>query len=228
MNTSTISRITTGMVALIAGAASYTHVYEVAVTAGEHPYVAAALPLAVDGPVVVGTLAILADRREGRRPRFAARLAIAFGVVATLACNIGSAEPTLTARLVAAVAPLAFLISVEVLVRRGKLIADDQPVTVPQSVPAIPPQPVAVTVPTPRVEPTPQPVAKPVATAKRATSRKPSTGRIGREEIVSRLVAAYRELGEGATNAAVAAKAGVGVTSVKAYKGQALALAGAQ
>lgn len=120
--TAITSRLTTGLVALVAGYASFTHIYDVAREAGERASVAAVLPLSIDGLILVGTLAMLDDKRNGRKPRLSARLAVAFGVVATLAANIASAQPTITARLVAAVSPVAFLLAVEVLSRRGKLI----------------------------------------------------------------------------------------------------------
>jgi hypothetical protein len=116
------SRATTGLVAAVAGFASYLHITKVAHEAGEHGAVAAVLPLSIDGLILVGTLAMLEDKRDGRRPRLSARIAVGFGVVATLAANIASAADTMTARLVAAVPPIAFLIAVEVLSRRGRKV----------------------------------------------------------------------------------------------------------
>jgi hypothetical protein len=121
------SRATTGLVAAVAGFASYLHITKVAHEAGEHGAVAAVLPLSIDGLILVGTLAMLEDKRDGRRPRLSARIAVGFGVVATLAANIASAQPTMTARLVAAVPPIAFLIAVEVLSRRGRKVEDVRP-----------------------------------------------------------------------------------------------------
>jgi hypothetical protein len=114
------SRATTAMVAGVAGFSSYRHIVEVAQRAGEHQAVAAVLPLSIDGLIVVGTMAMVEDKRAGRRPRLSARVALAFGVVATLAANIASAQPHLMARLVAAVPAVAFLITVEVLARQGR------------------------------------------------------------------------------------------------------------
>jgi hypothetical protein len=121
VNVHTISaRAAAALVALIAGAASWEHITSVAVGAGERPWVAASLPAAIDGLIVVGVAALLEDKRAGRVGRLSARLAIVTGVVATLAANIASAEPTWTARLVAVAAPVSFLISVEVLTRTGR------------------------------------------------------------------------------------------------------------
>jgi hypothetical protein len=114
------SRATTAVVAGVAGFSSYRHIVEVAQRAGEHQAVAAVLPLSIDGLIVVGTMAMVEDKRAGRRPRLSARVALGFGVVATLAANIASAQPHLMARLVAAVPAVAFLVTVEVLARQGR------------------------------------------------------------------------------------------------------------
>ena len=106
-------------VAAVAGAASFEHIASVAISAGERQWVGYALPLAIDGLIVVGVAALLEDKRNQRRGRLSARLAVLVGVVATLAANVASAEPTPTARLVAVTAPLSFLLSVEVLTRTG-------------------------------------------------------------------------------------------------------------
>ncbi|AVT39142.1 DUF2637 domain-containing protein [Plantactinospora sp. BB1] len=122
MNRTTFtSRAVAGLVAAVAGFASYSHIYDVATGAGEHEAVAAVLPLAIDGLILVATLAMLADKRDGRKPRFSARVALVFGVVATVAANVASAAPTMNARLVAVVPAVSFLLAVEVLSRRGKL-----------------------------------------------------------------------------------------------------------
>jgi hypothetical protein len=127
MNTITFtSRATTAVVAGVAGFSSYRHIVEVAQRAGEHAAVAAVLPLSIDGLIVVGTMAMVEDKRAGRRPRISARVALGVGVIATLAANIASAQPHLTARLVAAVPAVAFLITVEVLARIGRQRAGDQ------------------------------------------------------------------------------------------------------
>lgn len=117
------ARSAAAVVALVAGAASYQHIAAVALSAGEPDWVAYTLPLAIDGLIVVGVMALLEDKATNRHPRRSAWLAVVVGVVATLAANVASAEPTATARLVAAAAPIAFLISVEVLTRSGRPIA---------------------------------------------------------------------------------------------------------
>lgn len=108
------------VVALVAGAASYQHIAAVALAAGEPQWVAYSLPFAIDGLIVVGVAALLEDKAANLLPRRSAWAAVVVGVAATLAANVASAEPTVTARLVAAAAPIAFLISVEVLTRSGR------------------------------------------------------------------------------------------------------------
>jgi hypothetical protein len=118
--TTVATRATTAVVAGVAGFSSYRHIVEVARAAGEHGSVALVLPLSIDGLIVVGTMAMVDDKRSGRQPRLSARVALGVGVVATLAANIASAQPNLTARLVAAIPAVAFLITVEVLARSGR------------------------------------------------------------------------------------------------------------
>jgi Protein of unknown function (DUF2637) len=125
MNLTTFSsRAAATAVAAVAGYSSYRHIVHVALAAGEHHTVAAVLPLAIDGLIVVGTLAMLEDKAAGRIPRMSARFALGFGIVATLAANVASAADTWTARAVAAVPAIAFLIAVEVLSRSGKVRAE--------------------------------------------------------------------------------------------------------
>lgn len=114
------ARAAAALVAAVAGAASYEHIASVAIRDGEREWVGYALPLAIDGLIVVGVAALLEDRQSGRIPRISARVAVAVGVLATLAANVASAEPTWTARLVAVAAPVSFLLSVEVLTRTGR------------------------------------------------------------------------------------------------------------
>lgn len=134
MNLTTLSsRLATGVVAAVAGFASYSHIVKVAKSVHEADQVAFVLPLSIDGLIVVGTMAMLDDKRHGRRPRTSARVALGFGIVATLAANVASAQPSLKARLVAAVPAIAFLIAVEVLARVGRQLsateaAEQQPV----------------------------------------------------------------------------------------------------
>ncbi len=134
------ARLAAAVVALVAGAASFEHIASVAIGAGERAWVGYSLPFAIDGLIVVGVTALIEDQRNHRHPRPIARLAVLVGVVATLAANVASAEPTATARLVALAAPVSFLLSVEVLTRTGR------PLSTPDDTnPPHPRQPAATT-----------------------------------------------------------------------------------
>jgi hypothetical protein len=144
MNLTTItSRMAAATVAAVAGIISYGHIRSVASMAGESNLAAALLPLGIDGLIVVGTMAMLNDKRLGRRPRPSARFALGFGIVATIAGNIASAEPTWTARAVAAVPAISFLVAVEVTARTGRKAAtepDIEPAEPEQAAPRSPRQ----------------------------------------------------------------------------------------
>ncbi|WP_200210901.1 DUF2637 domain-containing protein [Micromonospora coerulea] len=198
MNLTTVtSRAAAALVAAVAGFASYRHIYDVATDAGEHQGVAAVLPLAIDGLILVATLAMLDDKRQQRRPRLSARVALVFGILATLAANVASANPTVTARLVAAVPAVSFLLAVEVLARSGK---------------PLPVAPVAelVDVTPEQVEPVTPPPAEPAA---KPRASRPRPRSLTSAEKVARAAA---KLPAG-TVAQVAAKAGVSESTARRY-----------
>lgn len=215
------SRASAAAVAGVAGFSSYSHIVEVARRAGEHPAVAAVLPLSIDGLIVAGTMAMVADKRADLKPRLSARVALAVGVVATLAANIASAQPTLTARLVAAVPAMAFLITVEVLARVGRKTDTEKP-TDTQTV-------ASAAAPTaPRQEPVNSQVKLPVS---------PAAGPvfdhllpIGPERPVSltanaaRVIEAHRQ-DPTATNGQLAERLSVSVKTVERYRPARAALA---
>lgn len=215
MNPTTFtSRAAAGLVAGIAGFASYNHIVSVARDAGEHGAVAAVLPLSIDGLIVVGTMAMIDDKKHGRRPRWSARVALGFGVVATLAANIASAEPGLKAALVAAAPALAFLIAVEVLARTGR------PITQPD-VTEPPVQPPAETVGAPAGEvavpwlhafpigPPPHVLADKLSSPKAPRKRPPSSK--------PDVIAAHKK-SPNATNAQLAARLNVSEQTVKRHR----------
>jgi hypothetical protein len=68
------------MVAGIAAWSSYSHMVHVALRFGERPEVAWLLPFSVDGMLVVASVAMVDDKRSGRRVRPMARIAFAAGV----------------------------------------------------------------------------------------------------------------------------------------------------
>ena len=104
-----------GTVAVSAAVISYSHVMELARRSGETEMATWLLPLSIDGAIAAAVAVILADSRAGRRPRGLTWLLLALGLAASLAANIASAQPTVTARAVAAWPPLALAVGVEVL-----------------------------------------------------------------------------------------------------------------
>lgn len=114
--------LSAAVVAGIAAWSSYHHMVEVALRVGERPDVAYVLPLSVDGMLVVASVAMVDDRRSGRRVRWSARLAFVAGVFASVGANVAAAEPTVGARIVAAWPAVALLLTVELLSRTGRLL----------------------------------------------------------------------------------------------------------
>jgi hypothetical protein len=118
--TRTARNISAAVVATIAAWSSYRHMVHVALHVGEQPSIAWVLPLSVDGLLVVASIAMVDDRQAGRTVRWSARIAFAFGIVASLAANVAAAHPTVGARMVAAWPALALLLTVELLSRSGR------------------------------------------------------------------------------------------------------------
>lgn len=131
------ARGSAALVAAIAGWSSFRHIAAVAIGYGEAPAVAYALPFAIDGLMVTATMAMIEDKRSGRKVRGSARVAFLFGVLASLGANVASAAPVLGARVVASVPAVALLLSIEVLSRTGRPLAvPGEAAEVPQRVPA--------------------------------------------------------------------------------------------
>jgi hypothetical protein len=103
------------VVALTAALVSFSHIRHLAIEAGETELASWLLPISVDGAIVAAVAVILADSRAGRRPAGLTWLLLALGLLGSLAANIASAEPTMTARAVAAWPPVALALGIEVL-----------------------------------------------------------------------------------------------------------------
>jgi len=108
------------LVAAVAAVVSYAHMQEVAVRAGEG-WRAWLLPLSVDGLVVAASMGLLTRRRTGLPGGRLAWAALLGGVGASLAANIAAAEPTVTARVVAAWPALAFAVAFELLLQQRRV-----------------------------------------------------------------------------------------------------------
>ena len=112
------------LVATVAAVVSFEHMREVAARVGEG-WRAWLLPLSVDGLVVAASMVLLTRRRAGLPGGRLARAALLGGVGASLAANITAAEPTTTARLVAAWPALAFAVAFELLLQQRRMPAAD-------------------------------------------------------------------------------------------------------
>jgi len=108
------------LVAAVAAVVSYEHMREVAARAGEQ-WRAWLLPLSVDGLVVAASMVLLTRRRAGMGGGRLAWAALLGGVGASLAANIAAAEPTATARVVAAWPALAFAVAFELLLQQRRV-----------------------------------------------------------------------------------------------------------
>jgi hypothetical protein len=108
------------LVATVAAVVSYEHMREVAERAGEG-WRAWLLPLSVDGLVIASSMSLLTRRRAGRPGGRLAWCALLGGVGASLAANVAAAEPTATARVVAAWPALAFAVAFELLLQQRRV-----------------------------------------------------------------------------------------------------------
>ncbi|MPZ64551.1 MAG: DUF2637 domain-containing protein [Pseudonocardiaceae bacterium] len=135
------------LVAAVAAVVSYAHMETVADRSGEgwRSYL---LPLSVDGLMVAASMVLLTRRRAGLPGGALAWCALLAGVGASLAANVAAAEPTITARLVAAWPAVAFAVAFELLLEQRRQPAaeparDPEPVVrAPVSNPASAAEPV--------------------------------------------------------------------------------------
>ena len=119
------------VVAAVAAVVSFAHMREVADRAGE-AWRAWLLPLSVDGLVVAASMVLLTRRRAGLTAGWLPWAALLGGVGASLAANVAAAEPTTTARVVAAWPALAFAVAFELLLQQRRM-----PAAEPAGAPAV-------------------------------------------------------------------------------------------
>jgi uncharacterized protein DUF2637 len=112
------------MVAGVAARVSYSHIRDVALYGHQPGEVAALLPLAVDGMMLIATLAMAEDKAANRRPRTWARTGFWFGAAISTVANVAATvvaygwEPLAIG--VAALAPVLLLWAIEIVARPGK------------------------------------------------------------------------------------------------------------
>lgn len=112
------------MVAGVAARVSYSHIRDVALYAGQPAEVALLLPLAVDGMMLIATLAMAEDKAATRNPRGWARTGFWFGAVVSTTANIAATVVQQGWRPisigVAALAPVLLLWAIEIVAKPGK------------------------------------------------------------------------------------------------------------
>lgn len=111
------------IVAGVAAYVSYGHIAEVTVLGHQAPLLAKAMPLSVDGLMLIATLAMAEDKAANRRPRGWARFSFWFGAAISTAANVAATAVHYGVPLsiaVAAWSPLALLLAIEIVARPGK------------------------------------------------------------------------------------------------------------
>lgn len=120
------TRLGVGMVIAVSSYQSYGHQYDVALMAHQPQHLAVALPFSVDGMLLAASVAMAEDKAEGRKPRLWAVIAFWLGAAVSVSANVASVVVHYgfdwLAIGISAWPPIALLITVEVLARKGKLV----------------------------------------------------------------------------------------------------------
>ena len=109
------------VLAVIAGAGSFTHIRDTAAEHGQGGPMSWAVAVCVDLTCVMAARERQRDKQAGipvRRLSWPA-VVLAGGVLLSLAANLAQAQPTAWGRIVAAVPPAAFLVAVSMIERRA-------------------------------------------------------------------------------------------------------------
>jgi hypothetical protein len=109
------------VLAVIAGAGSFTHIRDTAAQHGQHGLMASAVAVCIDLTCVMAARERQRDKQAGipaRRLSWPA-VVLAGGVLLSMAANLAQAQPTAWGRIVAAVPPAAFLVAVSMIERRA-------------------------------------------------------------------------------------------------------------
>jgi hypothetical protein len=130
------------VVAVIAAVVSYSHMQQLAVSAGED-WRSWLIPLSIDGLVVAASMVLLTRRRTGLPGGPLAWGALGAGVMASLAANMADARPDITAVLVAGWPAAAFAVAFELLLQQRRAEQHD-PDTMTGALPVPPLEALAV------------------------------------------------------------------------------------
>ncbi|MGJ6969399.1 DUF2637 domain-containing protein [Streptosporangium sp. G11] len=131
------------VLALIAGAGSFSHVRKTAVDHGQTGWMAWAVAVCVDLTCVMAARERQRDKETGRKrtgPLTWPTFVLVAGIVLSLAANLHQAEPSVWGWLTAGTPAAAFLIAVSILERRatGPRPEPSPAMAVPESVTAVP------------------------------------------------------------------------------------------
>ncbi|WP_289008500.1 DUF2637 domain-containing protein [uncultured Thermomonospora sp.] len=110
------------ILALIAGAGSFTHIRDTAIEAGQTGWMAWAVAVCVDLTCVMAARERQRDKKIGRKrngPISWPTLVLIGGIVLSLAANLRQAQPTVWGWVTAATPAVAFLVAVSMLERRA-------------------------------------------------------------------------------------------------------------
>jgi Protein of unknown function (DUF2637) len=124
------------VLAVIAGAGSFTHIRDTAAAHGQHGPMGWAVAVCVDLTCVMAARERQRDKKIGRRRGGLVSwptLVLVGGVVLSLAANLAQADPSVWGRVVAATPAGAFLVAVSMLERRS---SGRRPVSSPAAVPS--------------------------------------------------------------------------------------------
>jgi hypothetical protein len=106
-------------VAVIAAVVSYSHMQQLAASAGE-AWRSWLIPLSIDGLVVAASMVLVTRRHHGVGGGHLAWGALGVGVAASLAANMADARPEITAVLVAGWPAVAFAVALELLLQQRR------------------------------------------------------------------------------------------------------------
>jgi hypothetical protein len=132
------------VLAVIAGAGSFTHIRDTAAEHGQGGPMSWAVAVCVDLTCVMAARERQRDKQAGIPTRRLSwpTVVLAGGVLLSLAANLAQAQPTAWGRIVAAVPPAAFLVAVSMIERRAarrpRLIAGQDGAAVEPSAPGRP------------------------------------------------------------------------------------------
>jgi hypothetical protein len=109
------------VLAVIAGAGSFTHIRDTAAQHGQHGLMASAVAFCIDLTCVMAARERQRDKQAGIPARRLSwpTVVLAGGVLLSLAANLAQSQPTAWGRIVAAVPPAAFLVAVSMIERRA-------------------------------------------------------------------------------------------------------------